>query len=407
MSVTSLDQFLQELEKLKEQFEQSAPVLEVTLRDPSCDVEGYIVVHNTNISLSGPLVGDYKQGCGKGGTRISPDLDIETVRMLAQKMALKNAASGLPLGGSKSGLKADPDDPDFEQKYKRFVELSRSYLFENGGVFGGFGFDIGARPEHAIWACEALDSYKSFTGKPLHLGGTDYDREGHAGYGVAVAAKTALEVQGLDIKEQGFAVQGAGAMGAAVIRYFSEFGGNLSAIADPRLDGAWSLNKPASDDLLQALSSMQLDNAKQILANEAQKLEHLDDVLFFDCNILFPCALQNVLHEGNADKVAANMVVEGANSPSTSEAHEILEDNNILIVPDFLANSGGVIAAFTEMTEDVDFKINEEDKVKAQIAKQRTYDSVSSNIKQMMALKDAYKVSSKQAALYLSLSRLT
>src|SRR4029078_3654461 len=176
-------------------------------------VEGYVVVWNTGISIDGPL-----ERSGKGGTRITPNVTLDEVRMLARTMALKNAAAGLPLGGAKSGLKLDPAASGFEKQYRRFVRLCAPLLHENGGVFGGFGFDIGARPEHALWACDELQSTRSFTGKPLAMGGTDYDREGIAGLGVAVAGNTLMQIRQANVAGATFAIQGMGAMGAAVLR---------------------------------------------------------------------------------------------------------------------------------------------------------------------------------------------
>src|SRR3954453_3711714 len=216
------DGFLAELARLQAVFEAMPPELEVTVRDPAQGIEGYVVVWNTGISVGGPL-----ECSGKGGTRITPTVTLDEVKMLARTMALKNAAAGLPLGGAKSGLKLDPSVAGFEQQYRRFVSLCNPFLHENGGPFGGFGFDIGARPEHALWACDELKSTRSFTGKPLSMGGTDYDREGIAGLGVAVAGGTLLEIKQQNIAGASFAIQGMGAMGAAVLRYFSEMGGEL------------------------------------------------------------------------------------------------------------------------------------------------------------------------------------
>jgi glutamate dehydrogenase (NAD(P)+) len=179
--------FHAELKELTQFFGAMQPELEVTVRDPALGVEGYVVVWNTGISVGGPL-----ERSGKGGTRITPNVTLDEVKMLARTMALKNAAAGLPLGGAKSGLKLDPSAPGFEKQYRRFVRLCAPLLHENGGPFGGFGFDIGARPEHALWACDELKSTRSFTGKPLNMGGTDYDREGIAGLGVAVSGQNKL-----------------------------------------------------------------------------------------------------------------------------------------------------------------------------------------------------------------------
>lgn len=402
---TTREDFLKELARLKAAFEKAQPVLEVTVRDPEMGVEGFLVVHNTAISLNGPLHGA-GQGCGKGGTRITKDVTLDDVRMLAQKMALKNAAAGLPLGGSKSALRADPDAPGFEAKYRRFVELCKPFLFANGGVFGGFGFDIGARPVHAVWACDAAGTRRCFTGKPLDMGGTDYDREGIAGLGVAVAARAALDYHGDTAKGTRFAVQGAGAMGAAVIRYFSSYGGVLAAVADPRLDGGWVLKSAPSDALITALSTIDIETARRLLAQEAKPMENADDILTFAADILFPCAVQNVLHADNAAQVQAKMVVEGANSPCTADAYNIFHDMGVLAIPDFIANPGGVIAAFVEMTMDVPDAENAKTKAKTAQAKQSTEQAIDANVKALLDLTRAYDVRPVDAGMYIALSRI-
>src|SRR5215470_9400508 len=127
--VVEREAFYAELKALKDYFEATPPELEVTARDPALGVEGYVVVWNTAISVGGPL-----EGCGKGGTRITPQVTLNEVKMLARTMALKNAAAGLPLGGAKSGLRLDPDAPGFENQYRRFVRLCAPLLRENGGV---------------------------------------------------------------------------------------------------------------------------------------------------------------------------------------------------------------------------------------------------------------------------------
>ena len=190
IEITSQEEFLIHYNDFKARFARMQPEKEVIVRDPEMDVEGYVVIWNTGISKDGPL-----GRCGKGGTRITKDLSLEDVRRLSRAMAEKNAAAGLPLGGAKSGLKADPNAPDYEAKFKRFAELCRPLLHEHGGIFGGFGYDIGGKPPYnALWACEVLGSTRSFTGKPVDMGGTDYDKEGIAGLGVAVAGIYPLPV---------------------------------------------------------------------------------------------------------------------------------------------------------------------------------------------------------------------
>lgn len=384
--------FYDQLADLKARFADMKPEMEATVRDPELGVEGYVVVWNTAISIGGPM-----ERSGKGGTRVTPHVTMDEVKMLARTMALKNAAAGLPLGGSKSGLRADSTAPDFEKKYRRFVKLCAPYLRENGGPFGGFGFDLGAQPEQAIWACDELKSTTCFTGKPLSMGGTDYDREGIAGLGVAVAGQTMMDVRG--IKPQTFAVQGMGNMGAAVFRYFNETGARLNAMADPKYGGTWVFEKPLSAELTKALITQDAATANKLLPQEGQKIsDESEDVLYQETNILFPCAVQNVLTETNSVKVKAPFVCEGANGPCTEEAREKFHELGIFLVPDFIANSGGVIAAFVELTSKSNKKADE--------AKAMTREKISANVREMYKLADAYGAAPHDAGMFIALGKI-
>lgn len=388
------DDFYAELKTLQDQFEATNPELEVTLRDPALSVEGYIVVWNTGISVGGPL-----ERCGKGGTRITPTVALDEVKMLARTMALKNAAAGLPLGGAKSGLKLDPSAPGFEKQYRRFVRLCAPLLHENGGQFGGFGFDLGARPEHALWACDELKSSRCFTGKPRHLGGTDYDREGIAGLGVAVAGSTMLELSGETPDKAAFVVQGMGAMGAAVLRYFSQTGARLAAFGDPKYDGTWTFAQPLSAALLQALVNQDSNQAKLLLRSEGTRVSgNAEDSLYHEADILFPCAVQNVITERNVHRIQARSICEGANGPVTSGARTDLHDRGIPVVSDFIANPGGIIAAFVELTS--------AGANKAEEAKVLTREKIAANVRTLWQIADRHQCELQHAAVYMALSRI-
>jgi len=394
IAVSDQHSFRADLDALRKHFDSMQPELEVTVRDPALGVEGYVVVWNTGISAGGPL-----PGCGKGGTRITPQVSLEEIRMLARTMALKYAAAGLPLGGAKSGLKLDPSATGFERRYRRFVRLCAPFLHENGGPFGGFGFDIGARPEHAVWACDELGSTRSFTGKPLHMGGTDYDREGIAGLGVAVAGITMLDIAGADPAQATFALQGVGAMGAAVLHYFREAGARLAALGDPRYGGTWTFDGPLSDELHQALVHQDIANASSLLPQQGARLSHdASDVLFQPADILFPCAVQNVITETNVDRVCAAHICEGANGPVTEGARTRLHRRGTLLVPDFIANPGGAIAAFVELTSDGNDKVAE--------AKRMTRETIAANVRAMFELASRCLAEPQEAGLYLALRRI-
>lgn len=394
IKVTDHTTFRAQLTALRQAFANALPELEATVRDPAMGVEGYVVVWNTGISVGGPL-----ERAGKGGTRITPGVSLDEVRMLARTMALKNAAAGLPLGGAKSGLKLDPDSAGFEARYRRFVRLCAPMLVENGGPFGGFGFDIGARPEHALWACDELQSSRCFTGKPAHMGGTDYDREGIAGLGVAVAGKTMMQATGGDASNATFAIQGMGAMGAAVLRYFSEDGGRIVAIGDPRYGGTWCFGQPPSAELHRALIAQEVGPVKALLAAEAHRIsEDPSAVLFQTADILFPCALQDVITAENVAQVKAHYVCEAANSPLTANARQALHARGVRLTPDFIANAGGIIAAFVELTSmGTD---------KAQEAKELTRSKIAANVTAVFDMSREFQCTPEDAAWFLALSRM-
>ena len=397
--MTDNTEFINEFASLKNQFSLMEPELEITIRDPEMDVEGYIVVWNTKISLGGIL-----DGCGKGGTRVTKDLKLEDIKRLAKSMAEKNAAAGLPLGGAKSGLRCDPNDPNYEVKYKRFVELSKPYLRENGGIFGGFGYDVGCiPPKNAIWACDQLGSTKSFTGKPVNMGGTDYDKEGIAGLGVAVAGRALLGYKGIDVKGATFSVQGIGAMGAAVLKCFSEYGGTIKSISDPKYGGTWLFKGIISEELLKNLINQNLKEAIELLNIEAVKIsDDSNDALYQDVDIIFPCALEDAINKDNVGKIKAKYISEGANNPTSDEAHKILYDKGVMVIPDIIANPGGIIAAFVELTSNVTIEENIKTRAKVIEAKNMTEKKVIENTNNLLDMVNKVNISPDQVGDYIA-----
>ena len=390
--------FYDAFNEMKARFDAMEPEVAVTVADEDMGVEGYVVVWNTGITKGGP-----REGCGKGGTRIVPDLTLHDIKRLARSMALKNAAAGLPLGGGKAGLRADPERPDFEKIYRRFVTLCKPHLYKYGGKYGGFGFDIGADPIHAIWACDELGTTDCFTGKPLEMGGTDYDREGIAGLGVAVAARTALEEAGKQAAEATFAVQGLGAMGAAVFRYFSDYGGHLRALSDPLYGGSWVFTQDPSPALRDALIARDSDIVRDLLAKEAEKIsDDTQDVLYQDVDVLFPCAVQDVITAENVGRITARFISEGANNPTTADAYTNLFSRGVTVIPDFIANVGGIIAAYIEMVSDVTPEENARTKAKVREAKDMTATKIAANVRELLAMVKGLDVEPSHAGQYMA-----
>ena len=401
------DTFLRELDGLERAFTITPPELELSVRDPALGVEGYVVVWNTGPGMRGPL-----GPCGKGGTRITPQVSLAEIAMLAKRMALKNAAADLAFGGAKSGLRADPDEPGFEKKYRRFVKLVQPVLRDNGGVFGGFGFDIGARKEHPHWACSETGSRTCFTGKPPELGGTDYDREGIAGLGVATAAKVLLEHKGRTTQGVTFSVQGVGAMGAAVLRYFCAFGANPRFVSDVQFRGTlrYTSAEPSAK-FLATVEGGDIQEIQKACLEMPHELLDLNAVLFEEVDVLFPCALQGVIDVNNAPQIKAQYIVEGANNPCTEEARTALDARRITVLPDFMVNSGGIIAAYIEMTSplvstDAASKKTPLVGSMANEAKILTREKISKNVAELLSLSDHFSLEPARVAMYMALRNM-
>ena len=399
--------FHQEFAELKQQFDAAQPEFALTVADHALGVEGYVVVWNTKIAEGGPL-----HGAGKGGTRCEATLDLAQVARLACTMALKNAAADLPVGGAKSGVKLDKHDPMYERKWRRFIELTAPALHERGGCFGGYGYDKGCHvPDNALWAIDELTSKhigteRSFTGKPVEVGGTDYDNEGIAGLGVAVAARTALETQGKSARGARFAVQGMGAMGAGIYRYFTEYGGELAALSDPLLGGTWVFEHALPDALSLALTHREVGAANTLLPQAGKKISaDVSEVLYRDIDVLFPAATEDAITAANAHRVKARFICEGANNPTSDEAHQILFARNQMVVPDIIANAGGIIAAFVEMTTPTTPEVIRS-RAKVQKAKDLTIAKISGNTRRLIDMVTRLDVPPDQVADVMALRNL-
>lgn len=393
--------FLAQLHERQRAFDALEPELEMTVRDPAMGVEGHVIVWSTLAVQDGPL-----GRVGKGGTRITPTVTKDEIGRLARTQTLKNAAAGLATGGAKSGLRADPRSEGFEQVYRRFARLTWPSHFDNGGPWGGLGYDLGGDSRHCQWAIDELGTTRCFTGKPVEQGGTNYDVEGVAGLGVAVAAATWLEVQANGPASATASVQGIGAMGAAVCRYFTELGGDVRVIGDPRIDGSWRLHGPLSGALLDAIADMDFVSVREHLLNEGHQRMELDAVLWQDTDVLFPCAVQDVIDTHNQGQVRATVVVEGANNPCTMAARHAMHERGLQVVPDFIANPGGAIAASVEMTSAVTDEENARTGAKVTEAKDATRAMVARNVREVLCIAADHEAPLVDAASLLALRRV-
>jgi glutamate dehydrogenase (NAD(P)+) len=295
--------------------------------------EKVVCVSDRRTGMRGVLVIDNTaRGVGKGGTRMSPAVSVEEVARLARLMTFKWAGVDLFYGGAKAGIVFDPRSPDKEAAVRAFAralagEIPREYVL---------GLDMGLDERDAAVVQDELGDRGAAVGTPEALGGVPLDRWGVTGFGVAEAADSAAgSVAGARV-----AIQGFGAVGCAAARRFAELGASVVAVSS--VHGA---HDPDGLDVAELVRLRDEVGDAAVLKYPGGTAISPGAELLVDADVLVPAALQDVIDEGVAGKVRAGLVVEGANLPASPAAQRVLADRGVRVVPDLVANAGGIIAA--------------------------------------------------------------
>jgi glutamate dehydrogenase (NAD(P)+) len=304
--------------------------------------EKVVVVSDRRSGMKGVLVIDNTaRGIGKGGTRMSPTVTVDEVARLARVMTWKWAGVDMFHGGAKAGIAADPHADNKEQVLRAFArklanEVPREYVL---------GLDMGLTEVDAAIVQDELGDRGAAVGSPRELGGVPYDQLGVTGFGVAESAQVAAERLGIDLANARVSIQGFGAVGCAAARRFVELGSTIVAVST----SAGVLFDPNGLDL-SLLLKLRADHGDRLVAHyPGVATAPAGTELFVDCEVLVPAAVQDVIDEHSATRVKARLVVEGANLPASPEALKVLARNCVLVVPDFVANAGGIVAAGVAM----------------------------------------------------------
>ena len=299
------------------------PVKILHIYEPGLHLKAVVAVDNVAL---GPAI---------GGIRMSEDASAEEAFRLARAMTLKNAAAGLPHGGGKSVILADPRIPS---KKKERLILAFASTIEHLDEYIP-GPDMGTDESCMAWV---RDEIGRAVGLPRELGGIPLDQIGATGWGLLHAIRSALPFLDLPMEGLRVAVQGFGAVGSHAARFLAEQGALIVGVAD--IQG--SLFNPHGLDVADLIG---LKNANQplYLYPDAEKLGR-EDVIGLECDVLIPAARPDVVTLANVERVNTSLVVEGANIPCTAEAEQRLHERGILVLPDFIANAGGVICAAVE-----------------------------------------------------------
>lgn len=281
------------------------------------------------------------RGPAKGGIRFASNVTLEETRDLAQRMVYKCALTGIPFGGGKSGIAMDPKSLTRFEKMAAIKEFVHMISLELKSGMYIPAPDLGTTPYDMAVIYGETHLLESVTGKPPSVGGLPGRREA-TGRGVCHTACRALERfcnQGPEGKT--VAVQGFGNVGSWTCAFLHQCGAKVVAASD--VSGGL-YNERGLD--VQVLT----EHAQRGELFESIQGEHIsnEELLKLEVDVLIPAAVENVLHEGNAGQVAARMIVEAANGPTTPQADAIFKDRGLMVVPDILANSGGVVASYVE-----------------------------------------------------------
>lgn len=293
------------------------------------EADAYVVYHNT------------ARGPAKGGLRIWPTVTLEHTRDLAELMTWKTALVGIPFGGGKSGIALDPRFLPAANKtamIKEYVHMISAELHSGAYVPAP---DLGSTPSDMAVIYGETHHLESVTGKPPRVGGLPGRREA-TGYGVShVTSLACEEILGEPIAGRRVAVQGFGNVGEWTCRFLQERGARVVAVSD--LTGG--LYRDDGLDLAQLAAHTQATGG--VAGGEGEAISN-EELLALEVDVLIPAAVENVLTEQNAARVRARLVVEAANGPTTPGGEAILQDRGTPVVPDILANSGGVVASYVE-----------------------------------------------------------
>ncbi len=350
--------------------------------------EGYRVQHNIS------------RGPGKGGVRFHQDVTLSEVMALAAWMSIKNAAVNLPYGGAKGGIRVDPK----KLSQSELERLTRRYTSEIGIIIGPNrdipAPDVNTNEQIMAWMMDTYSINEGatatgvVTGKPLTLGGSLGRREA-TGRGVFTVGEDVAQRIGLSLKDARVAVQGLGNVGGVAAKLFAEAGCRIVAVQD---FSETAYNEAGLDIDALLAHVKEYGCVKGFAKAEVMKPE---DFWSTPCDILIPAALEQQITQSNAHKIQARLIIEGANGPTTPEADDILADRGIVVVPDVIANAGGVTVSYFEWVQDFSSFFWSESEINARLVRlmREALDAI-------WVISQSHKVSLRTATFIIACSRI-
>ena len=351
--------------------------------------EGYRVQHNTS------------RGPGKGGVRFHQDVTLSEVMALSAWMTVKNAAVNVPYGGAKGGIRVDPktlSQGELQRMTRRYTSEINIIIGPNKDIPAP---DVNTNDQIMAWMMDTYSMNQGstatgvVTGKPISLGGS-LGRHDATGRGVFVVGCEAAEKLGMNIHGARIAVQGFGNVGGVAARLFAEAGAKIVAVQDH----SGSIVCETGLDVAK-LQAHVAHNGGVAGFPGAEQIKDKARFWEVECDILIPAALEQQITEANADKIRAKLILEGANGPTTPAADDILHDRGVLVVPDVIANAGGVTVSYFEWVQDRQGYFWNE-----QLVNDRLEEIMIESFNDVIAYGEKHGVHNRTAAYMLALDRV-
>ena len=349
---------------------------------------GYRVIHND------------ARGPGKGGIRYHPNVTLDEVRALAMWMTWKTALMNIPFGGAKGGIKCNPK----EMSCREIERLTRKYTYAISEFIGPDvdipAPDVYTNTQHMAWIMDTYSKLKGklipsvVTGKPLCVGGIPGRKEA-TGRGVAIIAREACKLLGIPVSKVTVAIQGYGNVGYHTALVARDIGFKVVAVSDSK-GGIYNPNGLIPEEVMKhkrATGSVRGFKGAKDITNE--------ELLELGVDVLIPAAIEGVITEKNADNINAKIIVEGANGPTTPEADKILYEKGVLVIPDILANAGGVVVSYFEWVQNLTWTPWSIDRVRRELEQKLV-----SAFNEVIKLSRDKEVGLREAAYMIAISRV-
>jgi len=410
MAISDPDEIKVDCEKITNfQFDRAAdvinlePEMRILLKTPLREVRVKIPVRmddgRLEVFLGYRVQHNNARGPMKGGIRYHPEADVCEVRSLAALMTWKTAVVNIPFGGAKGGVTCDPKKLSLAE----LERLTRTFVSHIDSVIGPYqdipAPDVNTNPRIMAWIMDEYSKRHGYTpsivtGKPVEVGGS-LGREEATGQGCMYILQATAKEFGIPLNGAKAVIQGFGNVGSHTARFLAQEGCKVIAVSDSQ----GGVYEPKGLDIERAVQHVK-DRGSVVGFSGAKPISN-QDLLELECDFLIPAALGGMIHKMNVDRIKAKIVVEAANSPTTTTADEILEKRNIPVIPDILANAGGVTVSYFEWTQNLQQHSWSKEQVNSELKQimTRSYEEVSSLARQK-------KVSHRVAAYIIAIQRV-